>query len=102
VVSGITREGNTSDGNGWGNHVIIKSVINNKTYYILYAHLKDVSIPANSASNGYYIHKGQQIGTVGNTGWSEGAHLHFEIRNSTNKSDEPNTYDPMNYFNYNT
>lgn len=33
---------------------------------------------------GQYVTKGTPIGTMGNTGYSFGAHCHFEIRNSAN------------------
>lgn len=39
-----------------------------------YAHLDSVSVIA-----GQKVSNGQQIGRVGNTGWSEGPHLHLEL-----------------------
>lgn len=44
-------------------------------YTTLYAHLADYEVEA-----GQYVRAGQLIGYVGDTGYSFGAHLHFEIR----------------------
>lgn len=47
-------------------------------------------------SVGDSIEKGQQIGTVGSTGWSTGPHLHFEVRKNPN--DKNSAIDPMKLF----
>ena len=57
---------------GYGNHVIIKHDNKTKT---LYAHCKDIK-----ATVGKKVNQGDIIATVGSTGDSDGAHLHFEIR----------------------
>ncbi|MDE6092008.1 MAG: M23 family metallopeptidase, partial [Ruminococcus sp.] len=72
-------------GGGYGNYVIIQ---HDGTYSTLYGHMTSASV-----SVGDYVQQGQIIGTVGSTGFSTGAHLHFEVRvNGT-----PNN--PLDYVN---
>ena len=49
--------------------------------YALYGHMKDYSV-----QKGQVLEAGQQIGRCGNTGNSHGAHLHLEIRASSNSN----------------
>lgn len=56
---------------GYGHHVRIAHA---GTVSSLYAHLDKVGVTA-----GQKVEKGQEIGTVGMTGWSTGPHLHFEL-----------------------
>ena len=56
----------------WGNYVCIGGV-DGRTYY--YCHLSSRAIMA-----GEFVNAGQRIGVMGNTGYSFGAHLHFEVR----------------------
>ena len=68
---------------GWGNLIVIDHGSGYETWY---AHLKDFSV-----QNGQQVSKGQTIGHVGNTGYSTGPHLHFEVR-LNNKSVNPMDY----------
>ena len=63
---------------GYGHYVMI---IHGDGYITLYGHLNYASV-----SYGQYVKQGQVIAQSGNSGSSKGAHLHFEIRKSTNLS----------------
>lgn len=58
---------------GYGSYVVIQHANGSQT---LYAHMSRVSTYV-----GEQVGRGSVIGSVGNTGKSTGAHLHFEIRN---------------------
>ena len=61
---------------GFGNGVVVKSVIDGKTYYFQYAHMNSVS---ESLKEGDEIKKGTYLGEVGDRGFSFGPHAHFEV-----------------------
>lgn len=69
----------------YGNYVVIDHGGNTVT---LYAHMSSRSV-----QKGATVSKGQQIGLVGSTGYSTGAHLHFEVIKNGSYTD------PMSYFN---
>lgn len=68
TVASINRSGGA-----YGLHVVVK---HGAGVYTLYAHLSRISV-----SVGQSVSAGQQVGNVGSTGNSSGAHLHFELRN---------------------
>jgi murein DD-endopeptidase MepM/ murein hydrolase activator NlpD len=62
---------------GFGQHAIIEHTINGQRVTSTYAHMTGGSSPL---VVGEQILVGDFVGTVGSTGVSTGAHLHFEIR----------------------
>ena len=76
---------------GWddsyGNYIVVK---NSDGKYHWFCHLSKIKV-----KKGDKVSRTSIIGTMGNTGNSTGKHLHFEIRNKSNKySDNSN---PANY-----
>ncbi len=57
---------------GYGNYIVIKHKYG---YETIYAHLNKIYVKV-----GNTVNTGDTIGTLGNTGLSTGAHLHYEIR----------------------
>lgn len=70
-------------GKGYGNNIVINHGGGKKTRY---AHMSKFYV-----SKGDVVEKGQQIGEMGNTGWSTGPHIHFEVMINGTK------YNPLNY-----
>lgn len=67
----------------WGNYVKLVSDNDDETddgLLIYYCHLSKRLV-----TKGQKVKKGDPIGIMGNTGYSFGAHLHFEIRDRDNK-----------------
>lgn len=75
-----------STGHSYGNYVKIK---HGNGMYTLYAHLQYGSV---SVKVGQRVKQGQVIGYMGNTGHSNGAHLHFEVRNINDIRIDPTPY----------
>jgi murein DD-endopeptidase MepM/ murein hydrolase activator NlpD len=61
---------------GWGEDKYGKCIIivHDETYQTLYAHLSTIDVAI-----GEKVTPGQQIGAVGNSGASMGAHLYYEV-----------------------
>jgi len=64
----ITAEFNT----GLGNFIVIR---HKHGFYTRYAHLRDFAVEV-----GQQVSQGEVIGYLGNTGWSTGPQLHYEVR----------------------
>ena len=73
-------------GHSYGNYIKIK---HDNGYYTMYGHAKYNSV---TVKKGDRVTKGQVIGYMGNTGHSFGAHLHFEVRNTSDKTIDPTPY----------
>ena len=64
-----TRDGATMD--SYGNYV---EIVHPDGTVTIYGHLSEINV-----AEGQEVIQGQQIGLVGNTGRSDGSHLHFEV-----------------------
>lgn len=62
----------------WGNYVCVRG---NDGRFYYYCHLKSRSVKKGDA-----VKAGDEIGVMGNTGYSFGAHLHFEVRESDGRT----------------
>lgn len=81
----IIRAGDT--GNGYGYHVLID---HGNSISTLYGHCSSLAVKV-----GDMVEQGDVIGYIGNTGYSYGNHLHFEVRVNGQHTD------PFNYVNVN-
>lgn len=75
---------------GYGNTVLLSHQINGRTYETLYAHLDKISVKV-----GQKVNQGMEIGKMGNTGFSTGPHLHFEIHVGRWNQQKTNAVDPL-------
>lgn len=86
VVSNINYNTSKTGQRIYGNYVKIR---HDNGMYTLYAHMKYGSV---SVKVGQRVSRGQEIGYMGNTGYSFGAHLHFEVRDENNNYIDPTGY----------
>lgn len=70
-----------------GLDVRITSIVAGQKFLHIYEHLDKILV-----SVGQRVHTGQLIGFCGATGLASGPHLHFEIRNATGHSLNPEKY----------
>jgi murein DD-endopeptidase MepM/ murein hydrolase activator NlpD len=73
----------------YGNVVVLA---HGDRYLTIYAHLAEIAV-----RRGQRVRRGEQIGTVGNTGWSTSPHLHYEVRVRDEDGGEPVPVDPRIY-----
>lgn len=70
----------------YGNYVKIK---HDDGYYTLYGHIKYNTV---QVKVGDRVKKGERLGYMGNTGYSNGGHLHWEVRNKNDVTIDPTPY----------
>ncbi|MFV8368214.1 M23 family metallopeptidase [Flavobacterium sp. LB2R40] len=78
----VTKADNTAS--GYGNHIVIRHGFG---YETLYAHLNKYN-----TRKGKRVKRGDIIGYVGNTGRSEGPHLHYEVHKDSR------VVNPLNFY----
>jgi len=83
VKDGVV-EGTPYDADGFGNYIKINHPDGYSTFY---GHLSSKSV-----SGGTSVSAGQQIGATGNSGFSTGPHLHFEVRTKGGSKVNPLDY----------
>ena len=63
---------------GWnGGYGIMVQVVHGNGFVTRYGHFSELAVGC-----GHAVYQGDLLGYCGNTGWSSGAHLHFEIRDN--------------------
>ncbi|WP_396128360.1 murein hydrolase activator EnvC family protein [Exiguobacterium mexicanum] len=80
---------------GYGNVVFVSHIIGGEVWTTVYAHLDAITV-----TSGQTVGAGQTVGTLGNTGWSTGPHLHFELHRGQWAPGQPNAVDPGPYIGY--
>jgi Membrane proteins related to metalloendopeptidases len=95
-------EGNKTCNGSFGNLTAISHRnVDGSSFVTVYAHLNTINV-----HEGDYVYGGTQIATMGNTGNSYGAHLHFEMHrgvetfNSSRIHRTNVTVNPLNYLPY--
>ncbi len=75
----------------WGGYGHYVRVAHKGTLSSLYAHLDEVRVTV-----GQKVRSGEQVGTVGMTGWTTGPHLHLEVYQGDK------AVNPLSYFSVNS
>lgn len=86
VIQTVKGKGNTygTSDHGYGNYVLVR---HDNGFTSLYAHLDKVYV-----SNGQTVDENTIVGVMGNTGYSAGRHLHFEVKNNQGIKIDPTPY----------
>ncbi len=77
---------------GWWRYGTVAVLDHGGRFVTVYAHLARVDV-----RRGAEVRRGQQIGTVGSTGWSTSPHLHYEVRVARPGAPDPVPVDPRLY-----
>jgi murein DD-endopeptidase MepM/ murein hydrolase activator NlpD len=85
IADGVVVDAGNPSG-PFGVFVVIEHLIDGEKFTSLYAHLQYGSLAVNV---GDAVPAGTQLGRVGSTGMSTGAHLHFEIWSATGNPIDP-------------
>lgn len=80
---------------GYGNVVFVSHIVGGEVWTTVYGHLDAITV-----TSGQTVAAGQTVGTLGNTGWSTGPHLHFELHRGQWAPGQPNAVDPGPYIGY--
>lgn len=84
AVTGKKKDNSTTKTATYGNYIKIK---HSNGYYTLYAHLSEVYVKV-----GQNVQQGEKIGYMGESGNTNGKHLHFEVRNAKDVRINPTPY----------
>lgn len=86
IADGVVRKVSAFDNGGLGVYAIIDHLVDGELVSSLYAHMLVGSL---DLSPGQTVRVGEQVGNVGNTGISTGAHLHFGLLLNGSKPTDP-------------
>ena len=89
VADGVVTIAQKSDNGGLGCYVEIAHNVNGLSFSSVYGHMQCATV---SMSQGETVSVTQLVGLVGSTGTSTGAHLHFEIHNSSGTPVDPDAW----------
>lgn len=78
----------------YGEVVFVAHNLEGKTYETVYAHMRSGS---RTVRVGDHVKQGQRLGYMGNTGYSTGQHLHFELHEGRWNIDKTKAVDPLSY-----
>ena len=76
VVENFNVWGNSED---FADKVNYLTILHNNSEYSQYCHLEQDSVTEAGLKVGDYVERGQLIGCVGKTGWTDRDHLHFMV-----------------------
>ena len=85
VADGVVESIDNDSNNG----LRIRHEVNGEVFYTAYLHMYRSDI---LVQPGQKVSAGERIGAIGNAGYSTGAHLHFETRNSSDTPVDPITF----------